>query len=104
MKSFMTLVSKTELIKLQKTLGTDEAIGKKLKVCRQAIHYYRTKYGIKSNWAGNPERNRQIISLYKSGISGTQIAKKVGLSVSMTYRIIGEQQAFCKGDIDGSQG
>jgi DNA invertase Pin-like site-specific DNA recombinase len=87
----MALISKAELVELQKTLGTDEAIGKKFKVCRQAIHYYRTKYGIESNWARNPERNKQIISLYRSGNSGTQIAKKVGLSVAMTYRIIGEQ-------------
>jgi|GEM_PF-4198109 hypothetical protein len=31
----MATVSKSELIKLQKSLGTDEAIGKKFKVTRQ---------------------------------------------------------------------
>jgi DNA-directed RNA polymerase specialized sigma subunit len=87
----MAVAGKTELIKLQKALGTDEAIAKKLKVTRQAIHQLRTKYGIESNIAKNPERNKKIVSLFKSGKTGTEIAGKLGISVSQTYRIIGLQ-------------
>ena len=84
----MPKVSKSQLIALQKKLTTDEAIGKKFGVTRQAIHQLRKKYGIASNYAKNPERNKKIIALYKKGTSGTALAKKTGLSVSQTYRII----------------
>lgn len=84
----MPKVSKSQLIALQKKLTTDEAIGKKFGVTRQAIHQIRKKYGIASNYAKNPERNKKIVALYKKGTSGTVLAKKLGLSVSQTYRII----------------
>jgi Mor family transcriptional regulator len=84
----MPRISKTELIRLQKKLGTDEAIGKKFKITRQAIHQLRKKYGIESSYADNPERNAKIIAAYKKGSSGTAIAKKFDLSISQTYRII----------------
>jgi DNA-directed RNA polymerase specialized sigma subunit len=84
----MPKVSKSQLIVLQKKLTTDEAIGKKFGVTRQAIHQIRKKYGIASNYAKNPERNKKIVALYKKGTSGTVLAKKLGLSVSQTYRII----------------
>jgi Mor family transcriptional regulator len=92
----MALVSKSDLIKLQKTLVTDEAIGKKFKVTRQAIHQLRKKYGIASSYVGNPERNEKVISLYKKGTSGVDIAKKFDLSVSQTYRIINDAGALNK--------
>jgi len=81
-------ISKTELIKLQRSLKIDAAIGKKFGITRQAIHQLRKKYGIPSNLAKNDERNAKILSLYKKGISGTAIAKKMGLSISQTYRVI----------------
>jgi DNA invertase Pin-like site-specific DNA recombinase len=84
----MAKVSKSELIKLYKTLKSDEVIGKKFGVTRQAIHQLRKKYGIESKYTLNPERNDKIIELYKKGSSGTALAKKLGLSVSQTYRII----------------
>jgi hypothetical protein len=84
----MAIVGKTELIKLQKSLKTDAAIGKKFKVTRQAIHQLRKKYGIDSSYADNPERNAKIIALYKKGLSGTAVAEKLGLSISQAYRII----------------
>jgi DNA invertase Pin-like site-specific DNA recombinase len=85
----MAVASKTELVKLQKSLGTDEAIAKKLKVTRQAIHQLRQKYGIESRYAKNPKRNQEMVSLFKAGKTGTEIAKKFGVSVSQTYRLIG---------------
>lgn len=84
----MAKVSKSQLVALQKKLTTDEAIGKKFGVTRQAIHQIRKKYGIASSFAKNPERNRKIIALYKKGTPVTALAKKTGLSVSQTYRII----------------
>jgi DNA invertase Pin-like site-specific DNA recombinase len=84
----MAKVSKSELIKLQKQLGTDEAIAKKFKVTRQAIHQLRNKYGIESRLVNNPERNEKIIALFKKGTSGTAIAIKFDMSISQTYRII----------------
>jgi DNA invertase Pin-like site-specific DNA recombinase len=90
----MPKVSKNQLLALQKKLTTDEAIGKKFGVTRQAIHQLRKKYGIASNYAKNPERNRKIIVLYKKVAPGTAIAKKTGLSVTQTYRII--NAAFSK--------
>lgn len=63
----MPRLSKAELIKLQKKLTTDEAIGKKFGITRQAVHQIRKKYGIKSNYADNPERNAKIVALYKKG-------------------------------------
>ena len=84
----MAIVSKSELTRLQKSLGTDEAIAKKFKVTRQAIHQLRNKYGIPSLVAKNPERNAKIVSMYKAGKTGTEIAEKFGLSVAQTYRVI----------------
>jgi DNA invertase Pin-like site-specific DNA recombinase len=88
----MAIASKTELAKLLKKLGTDEAVAKKFKVTRQAIHQLRKKYGIESSWAKNPERNKKIISLFKAGKTGSEIAGKFGLSVAQTYRVISTQQ------------
>jgi Mor family transcriptional regulator len=84
----MAQFTKTELIKLQKQLGTDEAIGAKFGITRQAVHQMRMKYGIESRYADNPERNAKIIAAYKKGISGTVLAKKFEISISQAYRII----------------
>jgi Mor family transcriptional regulator len=81
-------ISKSELIKLQKTLKTDDAIGQKFSITRQAVHQMRKKYGIPSNLAKNEQRNEKIFALYKKGATGMDIAKKFDLSVSQTYRII----------------
>jgi Mor family transcriptional regulator len=84
----MARISKSELIRLQRQLGTDEAIGKKFKITRQAVHQLRKKYGIESSYADNPERNAKILAAYKKGSTGTAIAKKFDLSISQAYRII----------------
>ena len=42
----MARVTKAQLIKLQKQLKVDEAIGAKFGITRQAIHQLRQKYGI----------------------------------------------------------
>jgi plasmid maintenance system antidote protein VapI len=81
----MARISKTELIKLQKTLTPDAAIGKMFGVTRQAIHFIRQKYGIPMAVnTKNDVRNAKIHSLHKNGLTGTAIAQKVGLSVGQT--------------------
>ena len=84
----MALVSRLDLIRLQKSLRTDEAIGKKFKVTRQAVQQLRWKYGIKSRFAKHPQRNKEILSHFRSGIPATQIAKKFGLSAPQIYRLV----------------
>lgn len=86
----MAKISKTQLIKLQKSLKTDAKIGEQYGITRQAIHQLRKKYGIESVIAKNAERNEKIVKAYKSGTSGTAIAKNFGLSISQAYRIINE--------------
>ncbi|MFP4013192.1 MAG: helix-turn-helix domain-containing protein [Chitinispirillaceae bacterium] len=92
----MAKITKSQLIKLQKKLKTDAAIGDQFGITRQAVHQLRKKYGIESSIANNPERNAQIVDLYESGTSGTALAKKYKLSVSQTYRIINEAKAKTK--------
>jgi hypothetical protein len=84
----MPRFSKTELIKLQKSLKTDKAIGEKYGLTRQAIHQFRKQYGVPSLLTKNDARNAKILSLYKKGFPGTKIAEKVGLCFTQTYRII----------------
>jgi Mor family transcriptional regulator len=84
----MPKLSKSQLIALQEKLKTDENIAKKFGVTRQAVQQLRKKYGIESSSADNPERNAKIVNLYKKGTARTELAKKFGLSVSQTYRII----------------
>jgi len=86
----MARATKAQIISLQKKLKTDDKIGKHFGITRQAIHQLRKKYGIPSNIAKNKERNEKIVKAYKSGTSGTKIAKKFGLSISQTYRVINE--------------
>ncbi len=85
----MAKISKTELIALQKKFKTDEAIGERFGITRQAVHQLRNKYGIESVIAKNDERNSKILKAYKTGNTGMSLAKKFGLSVSQTYRILG---------------
>ena len=49
------------------------------------------KFGIASRYVNNPKRNAGIVAAFKKGtFGGTDLAKKFELSVSQTYRIIGE--------------
>jgi DNA invertase Pin-like site-specific DNA recombinase len=84
----MARISKEELAKLQKTQKTDANIGKLFGISRQAVHQLRVKYGIKANREKNLERDKKIVSLYKKGKTGIEIAKDIDLSISQVYRII----------------
>jgi DNA-binding protein HU-beta len=81
-------MSKTQFVKLQKKHKTDAAIGEALGVTRQAVHQLRKKLGVESSAADNSSRNAAINQAYASGLAGTAIAKKFGLSISQTYRVI----------------
>lgn len=84
----MARISKEELVKLQKSHKTDASIGKMFDISRQAVHQLRVKYGIKANREKNIERDKKIVSLYKKGKTGIDIAKDIDLSISQVYRII----------------
>ena len=89
----MARINKGQLIKLQRQLKTDAAIGAKFGITRQAVHQLRKKYGVESVIAKNAERNQKIVGAYKKGASGTALAKKFDLSISQTYRIINETKS-----------
>jgi transposase-like protein len=81
-------VSKAKLVKLQKDLVTDSAIGEELGITRQAVHQWRKKWGVGSSMADNSDRNASMIEAYNAGETGTAIARKFKLSISQTYRVI----------------
>jgi Mor family transcriptional regulator len=87
----MARISKGQLEKLQKKYKTDESIGKLFGISRQAVHQLRTKHAIAPVEDKHRDRDREIVALYKGGVSGTALAKKFKLSVSQTYRIINVQ-------------
>ena len=84
----MARISKSQLEKLQKKYKTDEAVGKLFNISRQAVHQLRDKYGIDPVGDKHRERNEEVRRLYGQGTSGIALARKFGLSVSQTYRII----------------
>jgi DNA invertase Pin-like site-specific DNA recombinase len=92
----MARITKNDLIKLQKRLKRDAAIGEKFGITRQAVHQLRKKYGIASVIENNPARDKEIISMYNGGKSVAAIAKKFDLSISYTYRIISENKGARK--------
>ena len=73
---------------MQKTHGTDDKIGKHFGITRQAVYQFRRKHGIPFNRDKNLARNQALFTKYKSGISGTKLAKDFKLSISQTYRVI----------------
>lgn len=84
----MAKVSKADLVKLQKTLKTDAAIGEKYGISRQAVHQLRVKYGIDYNRNKNKDRNDKVISMFKKKVAGSKIASELGISISQVYRIL----------------
>jgi len=84
----MAIISKNQLVKLQKKLVTDDAIGKQFGISRQAVHQLRVKYGIAAIARKNDARNAAIIKSAGNGIPCDRIAKKFKLSLAQTYRII----------------
>ena len=89
----MASITKAQLIRLQKKLKRDAAIGQEFGITRQAVHQLRKKYGIPSVVEKNPERNAGIAQLYDSGKTVAAIAKKYDLSISYTYRILSDIRA-----------
>jgi hypothetical protein len=81
-------VSKSQLSKLQKAHKTDTRIGAALGVSRQAVHQLRKKLGVRTVSNEKPERDAEIAAAYIAGETGIAIAKRFGMSISQTYRII----------------
>jgi Mor family transcriptional regulator len=84
----MPSITKGVLIMMQKIYETDEAIGSRLHLTRQAVHKMRQFYGIPSVVAYNPRRNKKIVALYNNRNPVRLIAEKFDLSISSVYRII----------------
>ena len=84
----MQKISKSQLEKLQKKYHSDSKIGELFGISRQAVHQMRKKYGVPPVKEKYVSRNSEIIALYKNGVPGTKIAKRLNLSRSHTYRII----------------
>lgn len=84
----MARITKAQLIRLQKKLKTDAAIGREFGITRQAVHQLRKKYEIQSNLINNPQRNEDLYNMYKDGISVKKLQRQYKLSSSQTYRII----------------
>jgi hypothetical protein len=81
-------VTKSRLSKLRRNLKTDARIGRELGVSRQSVHQLRKKMGISTAASERRERDAEIAAAYIAGETGIAIAKKFGVSVSQTYRII----------------
>lgn len=84
----MQRISKTDLIRLQKTLKTDQAIADKFNITWQYVHQMRQRYGIQSLLKDTADRNNKIVTMFKNGMTGAEIAKKVRLSVFYVYKIV----------------
>lgn len=81
-------LTKTDLVWLQKTLGSDTAIASNLNVCPRTVLNWRKRHGIRSIYFKNELRNMQILKLHKKGWDFERIARKVDLSGSHVRTII----------------
>ena len=92
----MAKVSKNQFVKLQKKHVTDARVGEALGISRQAVHQLRKKLGVESAAFDHKDRNSAIAKDYAAGEPGTAIAKKFGLSITQTYRIINAVRSKAK--------
>jgi len=81
-------VTKGQLFKLQKTHKTDTRIAEALGVSRQSVHQLRKRLGVGAVSHEKPSRDAEIAAAYIAGETGIAIAKRFGMSISQTYRII----------------
>ena len=86
----MARITKGLLTKLQRKYGTDEKIGKRFGITRQAVHQLRKRLGLVSRRVKNPERNARIGAMDEAGTPARSLADRFGMSVSQTFRIIGQ--------------
>ena len=84
----MPEISKSKLIRLQKSLKTDQRIADELGVTSTTICNWRKAYGIPTSIVRDPLRNGKIVKAYLSGDSVINIAGKFNLSLTQTYRVI----------------
>jgi hypothetical protein len=74
--------------RLQKFHRTDGRIGETLGVSRQAVHQLRKKLGVRTRQSDRKSRDAEIVAAYIAGETGIGIARRLGLSISQTYRVI----------------
>lgn len=83
-------ITKNEFIRLQKRLGSDKAIAKKVGLSGTRVGEIRKGYGIPSIAIDNTKRNAKIISMAKNGMTGTAIAMQFKLVIPYVCRIIND--------------
>jgi len=88
----MPCISKPQLLKLQKTLKTDAAIGAKFGITRQAVHQIRILYKVASIREKNKDRNAKIVRLRKQGVPIAKLCREFGLAVSQIYRVLAKKK------------
>jgi hypothetical protein len=84
----MAKITKPQFVALQKKYVTDAAIAAALGVGRQSVTQLRVKFRLKPPQPHVQARNALMIEAYESGETGISIAKKYGLSMSQTYRVL----------------
>ncbi len=95
----MARVTREELLTLQEVHKTDAAVGTFLGISRQAVHQLRSKFIVTPIKRKSEPRNLEIQQEYQNGVPGTELARRYNLSVSQTYRILGEM----KKSLDGQE-
>ena len=99
----MPRISKNQLIKLQKKYKTDESIGELYGITRQAVHQLRVRYGLAPVADKHDDRNKDVVRQYESGIPGSRLARKYGLSLSQIYRIVHSARPISRHTTPGSR-
>ena len=84
----MAILTKAQIKRLQKTLKTDQAIGSKFGITRQAVYQMRRKYGLGFVRDKQMARNARIFALRRKDMIIRVIAKKIGLSIGQVSRIL----------------
>jgi predicted DNA-binding protein YlxM (UPF0122 family) len=84
------IISRIELLKLQRRYKTDRAIGELFAITRQAVHQARVKLGIPPIEHPIEERNNKVQKYFTNGYKIAELMSKFNLSRSHVYRIIGK--------------
>ena len=69
----MSMLTNAQIQRLQKTLMTDQAIGSKFGITRQAVHLWRRKFRVPCIPDKNKKRNDIIKAMHRRGLSAAKI-------------------------------
>jgi len=80
-----------KVLSLQRTLLTDDKIGKEFGITRQAVYLFRKINGIPPVKNKHQSRNEQIYHLWKAKTQAGFIMSQFGIKLSTFYRIIKQE-------------